>query len=1011
MDIIFSFCPRQKIKRESLLPSLNDTAYPRLKTSYTQNELEQSFTPSDDEMDIAFGSVNGKAARLGFLILLKTFQRLGYFLMLTEVPEKLIAHVARCLNYSKVPDLSDYDGSGTRPRHLSLIREYLQVKVFDEEAKKALLEATKEAALTKEDPADIINVGIEELLRLRFELPGFPTMLRTAMYARTHVNRHIHSQIVNELGKKGQALIDRLLKVTPEKLKSDWEMIKRDPGKPTVNNLRQLLTQMEWLKSWYLDLKALRDLPDAKLRNFAAEAKSLDAARMQEMEPNKRYALAATLIKTQVSRRFDDLGDILVKRIQGTHNKGKQALQDYRIKHQSEVDYLIGKFHDVLLALRDTEPPERLNAVEKAAGSDKANSIERCEEYTAYAGDNYSPFLWRFHKGHRTLLFRVLANIDLASTSTDKGTEALIQFIIEHRTSRADRISVTGLDLSWVSDKWWKTLCPKEHRSRDQVDRRHFEVCVFSHIVHELKSGDLCIKSSDRFADYSQQLISWEEFERTAGTYCKQAGLELDADKFISKLLLELTTTAEKVDREFPDNESIRIENGEPILTKGAKKQTPLQLAKLQKLIEERIEPLSILDIFTDTERWLNWTKPLGPLSGHDSKISNPGPRYVATIFGYGCGLGPSQTAKSLKVLDRRQIAWINQRHVTEELLDRIIVEVINAYNKFELPKAWGAGKTASADGTKWDLYEQNLLSEYHIRYGGYGGLGYYHVSDTYIALFSHFIPCGVWEAVYILDGLLKNESDIQPDTLHADTQGQNTPVFGLAYLLGISLMPRIRNWKDLSLFRPSKDAKYEHIDELFKDSKDPIDWDIISKHWPDLLRVVMSIKMGRVSASSILRKLGTFSRKNSLYKAFSELGKVIRTIFLLKYISDSTLRSTIQAATCKSESFNDLIKWIRFGGDETLKENDRDEQRKLIKYNHLVANLIIFHNVCILTHLLNELEKEGLVFDEETIAAISPYIREHINRFGAYILNLQRKQALASHAVAFKRKKLAMAS
>ena len=66
------------------------------------------------------------------------------------------------------------------------------------------------------------------------------------------------------------------------------------------------------------------------------------------------------------------------------------------------------------------------------------------------------------------------------------------------------------------------------------------------------------------------------------------------------------------------------------------------------------------------------------------------------------------------------------------------------------LPKFWGSGKRVSADGTKWDLYEQNLLSEYHIRYGGYGGIGYYHVSDTYIALFSHFIPCGVWEAVYI---------------------------------------------------------------------------------------------------------------------------------------------------------------------------------------------------------------------------------------------------------------------
>jgi TnpA family transposase len=96
------------------------------------------------------------------------------------------------------------------------------------------------------------------------------------------------------------------------------------------------------------------------------------------------------------------------------------------------------------------------------------------------------------------------------------------------------------------------------------------------------------------------------------------------------------------------------------------------------------------------------------------------------------------------------------------------------------LPKHWGDPKRAAADGTKWDLYENNLLSEYYIRYGGWGGVAYYHVSETYIALFSHFIPCGVWESIYILDGLTKNQSDIQPDTVHGDTQAQSTPVLAL---------------------------------------------------------------------------------------------------------------------------------------------------------------------------------------------------------------------------------------
>ncbi len=993
------------------MPSIHETAYPRLKSSITPKELERYYTPNQEELALALSSASGTTGRLSFLVLLKTFQRLGYFVKLSDVPERVVAHVAGALKLRKTPCVTDYDESGTRRRHVAAIRDFLQVRAFDELAKKALLDATREASLTKEDLADIINVGIEELLRLRFELPAFSTIHRTAQYAKNQINKQIYGQVTAELGSRGRELIDALLKVHPGKTRSEWENLKSEPGKPTVKNIRKLVTQLEWLKTWYIDLNALGNLPDVKLRHFAAEAKSLDTARMQELEPAKRYTLASALVKMQVARRLDDLGEVLIRRIQKIHTKAKEALAEHRAKHQAETDALVGKLHNILVALRDTDGArarQRLEAIENAAGTDTEESIKRCEAHEAFAGDNYAPFLWRFHKGHRPVLFRLLDNIELVSTSTDKSTEAAIRFILSLRNSKADRVSAEGLDLSWVTDKWWKVLSERQKQMNDgTVDRRHFEVCVFSQIMHELKSGDLCIPGSDQYSDYTEQLISWSEFEKTIGHYCEQAGLSADSAQFIADLKNCLTATAEAVDTEFPDSSSLRIENGEPVLTKAEKKKESPHLARLKQFIDERVEPISILDVLADGEHWLNWTRLLGPISGHDSKLDNPKPRYVATVFAYGCGLGPSQTAKSLKVIDRRQIAWINQRHVTEETLDKIITEIINKYNKFALPKVWGSGKSSSADGTKWDLYEQNLLSEYHIRYGGYGGLGYYHVSDTYIALFSHFIPCGVWEAVYILDGLLKNQSDIQPDTIHADTQGQSTPVFGLAHLLGINLMPRIRNWKDLKLFRPSKDTKYNHIDALFTDT---IDWDLIENHFPDLLRIVLSIKAGRISASTILRRLGTYSRKNKLYSAFAELGRVTRTIFLLKYISDSELRSTINAATNKSEQFNDFIKWIRFGADGVIQENDRDEQRKLIKYNHLVANCLILHNVCTLTRMLSQLAKEGHTFDEATIGQISPYIRDHINRFGDYFLNMDRAQPLPTYDFGWKNKKLANA-
>jgi TnpA family transposase len=214
---------------------------------------------------------------------------------------------------------------------------------------------------------------------------------------------------------------------------------------------------------------------------------------------------------------------------------------------------------------------------------------------------------------------------------------------------------------------------------------------------------------------------------------------------------------------------------------------------------------------------------------------------------------------------------------------------------------------------------KQNLLAEYHIRYGGWGGIGYYHVSDRYIALFSRFIPCGVWEGVYILDGLMDNATDFHPDIVHADTQGQSTAIFGLAYLLGIQLMPRIRHWQELTLFRPSKHARYQHIDTLFAD---PIDWRLIEQFLPDLFRVGLSIKAGKLTPSVILRRLGTYSRKNRLYFAMRELGRAVRTGFLLQYLSDHNLRRTILRAMNKSESFNGFLKWLFFGGGHYYRES-----------------------------------------------------------------------------------------
>lgn len=606
-----------------------------------------------------------------------------------------------------------------------------------------------------------------------------------------------------------------------------------------------------------------------------------------------------------------------------------------------------------------------------------------------HGGGNYLPLLWKFYKGQRATLFRVALSLIFRPTTEDRSLVDALGFVLENEHRRGEFVP-GAVDLSFANERW-RELVQAELDEEPVLARRHLEVCIFSHVAAELKTGDLCVEGSEKYADYHEQLLSWEECEALVEGHCEELGLEPTPKGFVRQLKELLSKTAREVDRSYPENASVAIaEDGEPVLKKAPKK-TPSRSAKiLETAIAEHMPERNLTDVVCAGEHWAGWTGHLGPLSGSEPKLANARERYVIAAFGYGTNMGPAQTARHTRgLVSAHELGYVNRRHVSPRKLEAAITDVVNAYSGLSLPKVWGTGETAAADRTKIDLYENNLTSEYHIRYGGYGGIAYHHVSDTYVALFTHFISCGVWEAVYIIDGLLKNASEIQPKAVASDTQGQSAPVFGLAHLLRIGLMPRIRNWKGLILFRPDKDAgvPYEHIDPPFGD---PIDWKLIETHWRDLMRVVVSVRAGKVLPSTLLRKLGNYSRKNRLYRAFREVGRVVRTEFLLRFLSDQDLRQQITATTNKAESYNAFSKWLFFGGDGVLSENDPEEQDKRMKFNELLCNSLILQNAVDITEALKTLSTEGYEIRREDVAQLSPYLTGHVKRFGDYVIDLE---------------------
>lgn len=968
------------------------TAYPRFKANLNSEELTLLYHPDENELDFVKTHSRGSISSLTLLVLLKSHERLSYFPSLDLIPDSIKNYLAKQLGMDSSGDLTDH-AKRSRFRYFRLIRRYRGIVPYSQGGQEIASTAIEKAAYTMSDPADLINVALETLIKQKRELPAFSTLNRLVGKIRQQVHQILYKQIAEPLTDEQRQALEELLLVEQSEKMSPFARLKQTPGRATLSQMRLWSNRLEELEGILDTQFFVQEIAFTKIRQFAAEAQVMELHELKQIKDfPKRYSLLLCLLHKAQRQTRDELVKMLLKRMYHIRNSSRNQLKELQDQHRDIEEALMNTLSRVVdQSMRETNDKYLGRKIRQLFSDQGGAEIiqEQYQQVSAYHSNNYLPLLWRNYRIHRSALFKLLALLDIDSATQDDTLIEALNFIQSHQKLRRDYFPQEDVSLDFASQRW-QVLIKTKDQGQICLKRRELEVCVFSYLVDGLRSGDLFVSGSEEFGDYRTQLLDLETCQTRSSEYCKTMGWGENAQSFVAKLQEKLREAAQRVDKAFPQNTELSIDaQGKPHLKRlGAKSQSK-EIESFKSLVRDRMPQRHLLDILKAVQDWSNYIRHFGPVSGSDPKLSDPISRYLFTVFGYGCNLGANQTAShTLELISPRILRRINQQHINSAKLDAATREIINEYARFELPLMWGKAQVAVADGKYIPLIENNLLGERHIRYGGYGGIAYHHISDTYIALFSHFIACGVWEAVYILDGLIKNTSKLQADTVHADTHRQSEPVFGLAYLLGIQLMPRIRGWGKLDFCRPDKSSTYKHIDTLFSD---PVNWKLIQTHWKDLMQVVLSIQAGKVLPSMLLQKLGVYARKNKLYRAFRELGRVIRSIYLLEYISSKDLRMEVRQATTKVESFHAFRDWISFGG-HTIVSGDPVEQEKRIKYVNLVANAVMLHNVVDLTELLNQMTREGLGISPEMFNALSPYMRGHIKRFGQYFLDVEKQ-------------------
>src|SRR3546814_271867 len=522
------------------------------------------------------------------------------------------------------------------------------------------------AAQTKHSVPDIVNVMLEELVHHRYELPAFSTLERLAIAAREQVHDTHYRQITDALTPAMRALIDELLLTPPGSHHSGWHALKREPKRPTNKEVRHYLQHIQRLRTLAEQLPPI-DVSVPKLKQFRAMARALDASELAELIPVKRYALAAIFIRSQYRKTLDDAADLFIRLIQNLENTAQQKLIAYQLEHSKRADALIGQLREILQAYQvEGTDTQRVDAIEGVLIADIGLLMAECDEHMAYAGRNYLPFLLGPYGTLRPLLFNCLEIMGLRAASQDPIMERMIGAVLALRSQRREAVGAAGLglevttDLTWLSAAWRKHVLPKAlvAASPGWIHRKYFELAVLAQVKDELKSGDLYIPHGERYDDYREQLVDEATFAQELDAYGEVSGIATDAADFVQGLRTELTTLADAVDARFPDNLHASVVDGRLSLRRLQGAQVTQAIAAVDSAITERLPPTSIVDVLVDTTRWLDLHVHFRPIAGTDARVDDLLRRVITTLFCYGCNLGPTQTARSVKGFSRRQISW-----------------------------------------------------------------------------------------------------------------------------------------------------------------------------------------------------------------------------------------------------------------------------------------------------------------------------------------------------------------
>ncbi|MBE0524916.1 MAG: Tn3 family transposase [Methanosarcinales archaeon] len=925
----------------------------------------------------------GFAYQLAFVQLTNRFPKEQPF----EVFDDILTFVSVQLN---IPSKLIHTYEKRQPtinEHREKIRNYLGLQRFGEAELTKIEKFIFEEACRLEQTA-ALQVKTEQYLKEQGILnPSEDTLKRLIGKQREEAKRYIFRKISQGLSKE---LLEKLDTLLGDSQQSDLNFLKKPPGRPSPSALLDLIKKIDLIISTDILKIDLSWLNNNFQRSLTRYAEHQTTSKLRRLNPDQRYAILVCFLTQVHQDTVDQMVDMYDKLINRIYNHAQIDMDNNHKAQQKKIRESLSTFKDVAELILDDSVDDAVLRKELFQRIGKDKLTNQIEEVNVWLTGKYS-HVFNIVKQRFSYIRQFspafIKHINLIPEGNENSTLFRSVDILQEMNDQNKRKLLEDVPLDFIHKKIRPFV-----EVNGNIDKAAWECALLIAIRDEIKAGNLSVKQSKCFGRFDDFFIPEKKWNELREAFFMRAKLPVRANEVEAFLTQRLNRAFDRFLELLPENSYVTMDENTWYLSADSidklDSESEKHLLLLKDWLSQHMREVKLPDLLIEVDNELKITRHFMSISQQENPSVGDICAILATILAHGCNIGPYTMSQITDGVSYNRIKHITDWMLTVEAQRVALAQVVNAISRLDITQAWGVGKTSSSDGQRFAFKRKVLQQTYSTKFNDFALEFYSFVADNYAPFYSIPIECTDRDAPYVLDGLLYNECDLPLEEHYTDTHGYTENNFAAFAMLGRSFSPRIRGLHKQRIYRIEKNKDYKALSPLVNRSDRTIHINWICDQWDRLGHFYASLESGHVTASTAMKRLNGYTVKNHFYRANRELGRIIKTEYILQYMSDKSLRQRTRRGLLKGEQIHALARDLNYGKRRRINSRDLQEQRNSCSCLNLILACIIYWQAKEINKVIMENYPENSSIDLSFMEHISPIAWDNVVLYGEYVLN-----------------------